>query len=555
LRSKLNIQTFEKDIAAHILELANRFDLEGRVTRLKQVDKGLWQATVSLEQLYEPEVLLTGNRVQAFSCDCTAGRKKIPCAHMTALLIQLKRFRTQRQEEIKARKRALARLKTEDLLEIVPPDHIYDFLSEQLKKNKQLQNAFQYRFFSYRDKERSIERIHELILPFLDENGVIIDNDPAIIKEINEFAAQLLVQASDLIGRGQSEMGYEICLTIIQYLKSRKNSKLQLNVSNKICYWIESTANQIHTNEDDAHFKFLLSGTKLAFTAGLTALVNQFIWSIQAYSGHQIARERIFEMTTKLINEENFKNVDILPILLAHIQNMPAEIRQTPWLDDLPIPPLHPQYYEDLTRLLIDGRDYEDALMIINSGLKRYPQHVDMKRMQCLILWELNQKDNLLASCESLISATLDPVDLEKAYLYLDKKGFKTLCTFLKKLFSGLPPTFSRFRLESHYFLILEDLKSLRSVILLSRSKKLLMEIIQLVDNKHDTWISETCELFLKDYLSDHIGPPASKTVQDTLKILIKRGLTNTVVHLNKYLKTHFPERMEEWNSIKFTSI
>jgi hypothetical protein len=555
LRSKLNIQTFEEEIAEHILGLANRFDLEGRVTRLKQVDKGLWQATVSLEQIYEPEVLLTGNRIQAFSCDCTAGRKKIPCAHMTALLIQLKRFRAQRQEEIKARRKALVRLKTSELLELVPHDQVYDFLNEQLKKSKQLENAFRYRFFSYRDKDRSVERIHELILPYLDENGVIIYNDPVISKEISELVDQILTQSNDLIERGETETGYQFCLAIIQYLRTGKNSKLYLNLAGKIGLWIEQKSNQINRIEDNFHFEFLLSGTKIAFTTGLTSLVNQFILSIQAYSGHHDARQRIFEMTTALIHEENFKNIEILPVLLAHIQNMPTAMRHTPWLDELPIPPLHPQHYSDLANLLIEGRDFEDGLTVINSGLKRYSQHIDLKRMQCLILWELNQKDLLVESCKSLVCATLEPQDLDKAYQYLDKKRFKSLSSFLLKHFKELPPTFIRYRLESHYYLLTDNLPEVQTVILESQSKKLLMEILYSLDTKHEIWMSETCVLFIKNYLNDHIGPPATKTVQDILKILGKRGLSKAIASLNHYLRTFFPERVDDWRSLSIPAI
>lgn len=109
---KLWLKDFELYINPATAQAGLDYLQRGQVKNLREVEKHFWVTLVDTDEgAYETEMMLTPNKIRAFTCECWAEGRKLMCGHIAASLFKVRQFLEKRAEE--HRQRAQAREKTD----------------------------------------------------------------------------------------------------------------------------------------------------------------------------------------------------------------------------------------------------------------------------------------------------------------------------------------------------------------------------------------------------------------------------------------------------------
>ncbi|MBK8557215.1 MAG: hypothetical protein IPL65_16270 [Lewinellaceae bacterium] len=106
---KYRLRDFEFSISPTTWNIAQDLVQEAAVHGLREVEKHFWIAQVNTpEGAVEVEIMLTPQRVKAYTCECWSENRRLMCPHIAATLLKVRQFLQQntaeRQEKARSRR-------------------------------------------------------------------------------------------------------------------------------------------------------------------------------------------------------------------------------------------------------------------------------------------------------------------------------------------------------------------------------------------------------------------------------------------------------------------
>lgn len=141
----LSLKDFEHHISASTWLAADDLVQAGAVKSLREVEAHFWVGKVEDgEASYETEVIITPNKIKAFTCECFTEGRRLMCPHVAASLVKVRQFLDQRTQERQARRDAAAaaalaepsRLTVRDALENVLPEDLEEFVRDYARRDR-----------------------------------------------------------------------------------------------------------------------------------------------------------------------------------------------------------------------------------------------------------------------------------------------------------------------------------------------------------------------------------------------------------------------------------
>jgi hypothetical protein len=139
---KLSLKDFEFHINPATWNTAQDLVQVGAVKNLREVERHFWVASVETEEgVFETEMIITPQKIKAFTCECFTEGRRLMCPHVAATLFKVRQFLEQQSEARKekaARKEAsaLSRLTVQTALEHATPEALDAFVRDYARKDR-----------------------------------------------------------------------------------------------------------------------------------------------------------------------------------------------------------------------------------------------------------------------------------------------------------------------------------------------------------------------------------------------------------------------------------
>ena len=131
----MTLNNFEENIDTRFLERGLQYYQEGNILTIEQIEKGLWEATVSGTENYEVIVELEDKKITYSSCSCPFNLADY-CKHQIAIFNFLK------YSDLAKNPHSGKIQKIQTLLDDFSPKKLKTVLFNILKENKDLRDDF-----------------------------------------------------------------------------------------------------------------------------------------------------------------------------------------------------------------------------------------------------------------------------------------------------------------------------------------------------------------------------------------------------------------------------
>jgi len=114
----------------------------GRVKNLREVERHFWLARVETDEGdFETEMMITPQKIKAFTCECFTEGRQLICVHVAASLVKVRQFLEQRAEERKLQQipvvsSELNRLTVQTALENATPEALETFVRAYARRDR-----------------------------------------------------------------------------------------------------------------------------------------------------------------------------------------------------------------------------------------------------------------------------------------------------------------------------------------------------------------------------------------------------------------------------------
>ena len=544
MRRTITLDQLETQVPEGVLAAAEKYFQEGRVEHLREIDKNLWQARITgFEQIIEPEVLLRGNYVKAFSCECSKGSKKVPCAHLIALLLLIRKVR--RQKIQKQASAAIPEFKTRDLIEILPESSLRKFLHDWSERDPEMVLALRAEFFHHFAARDHAGQLDVLFQPFLLEDGGLATEPASSLRSLQVLIRHVLRQTEALLISDEDPRAYINMGFILRHLSMTPGFRNRSSLAKHILQIVAKHGLRESLDPSSPRFDFLLKILPFVLAIDEEKLLPLVLLELQAYAGFSHAAVRINSTTGTLLRERRHAIGDPQALLLVYYQTLRAQDKQNNWIENLGLPRLSPSVYTNLASTLLGSGDFEGGMTLSAKGLEHYPHFADLLRIHIKCLWELHDFTHIPELLHRLLTIHLIPEDLDLAKAYLPVSTWESFCSKLGRALQALPSSYGRNVLLAETYFHSGNFGKLEDVIVESESPKLMQRFIGRLHALGPDSIVNLLERFLQRYLAQHLGPPATKTVSNLLGMLTAdedQSVRSRVIH---FLKERFPERLE----------
>ncbi len=216
------LKDFEFHINSGTWSTAQDLLQAGQVKNLREVERHFWVAQVeTLEGCFETEMIITPQKIKAFSCECFTEGRRLICAHVAASLVKVRQFLVQQAEEKKLKqlhseRTEQNRLTVQTALEHATPEALESFVRNYAKRDRDFALALKTWFAS---AITATENPYALVLGavFPKNNLVKILREPdfrRIYKTLEDLEIQLLAAATQQNHR----TSFQLSSTILEYL-------------------------------------------------------------------------------------------------------------------------------------------------------------------------------------------------------------------------------------------------------------------------------------------------------------------------------------------------
>jgi hypothetical protein len=150
----LTLNNFEKNIQAVILQRGRQYFEDDTVQDLEEEKQGIWTASVSGSADYAVGVVLSGQNIESFACDCPYDGGPV-CKHVVAVLYALKGTKPPKKKAAKTKQMGF-----EDLLLKIDLEELRDFVRDYKKESRDFGDKFML-FFADKDPQMDIAAKYE----------------------------------------------------------------------------------------------------------------------------------------------------------------------------------------------------------------------------------------------------------------------------------------------------------------------------------------------------------------------------------------------------------
>jgi hypothetical protein len=216
------LKDFEFHINSSTWSTAQDLLQAGQVKNLREVERHFWVALVeTAEGHFETEMIITPQKIKAFSCECFTEGRQLICAHIAAALVKVRQFLAQRAEEKKLKQvhsehTEQNRLTVQSALEHATPEALESFVRNYAKRDRDFALALKTWFAS---SITATENPYALVLSavFPKNNLVKTLREPdfrRIYKTLEDLEIQLMAAATQQNHR----TSFQLASTILEYL-------------------------------------------------------------------------------------------------------------------------------------------------------------------------------------------------------------------------------------------------------------------------------------------------------------------------------------------------
>lgn len=216
------LKDFEFHINSSTWSTAQDLLQAGQVKNLREVERHFWVAQVeTVERCFETEMIITPQKIKAFSCECFTEGRQLICAHIAASLVKVRQFLDHRAEEKKLQQlqpehTERSRLTVQTALENATPEALESFVRNYAKRDRDFALALKTWFAS---SITTTENPYALVLAavFPKNNMVKTLREPdfrRIRKTLEDLELQLMAAATQQNHR----ISFRLASTILEYL-------------------------------------------------------------------------------------------------------------------------------------------------------------------------------------------------------------------------------------------------------------------------------------------------------------------------------------------------
>ena len=233
------LKNIELEVNDEILQEGERLIAYNAIKRLEEVERNLWVSQLEEDATYEVEVMLTGTKVRATTCDCKFATDKNICSHIAATLLSILKIKKQKEvkkKQIKPTGATPKKLTTTSILNSVSSEDLNEFLKAYARNNKPFALALKARFVGKVQTLNDVEKYDQLIQSCI--NSVSKNTRKISINGMRQILA-MLNELHDQVDKNIAIQNYleafaiskAIFNNIIPILQREAEGKKNLNIS------------------------------------------------------------------------------------------------------------------------------------------------------------------------------------------------------------------------------------------------------------------------------------------------------------------------------------
>jgi hypothetical protein len=543
---KLWLKDFEFHINPVTWQAGQALVQNGQVKSLREVEKHFWVALVEAEEgSFETEVMLTPNKIRAFTCECWTEGRRLMCPHIVAALLKVRQFLEQRAEERRAQAAArppaeTTRLTVQSALENATPEALLEFVREYARRDRDFGLALKTWFASgITGTENPFLLVLDAVVPRT--GGSAKAPRDADLRRLRKTLDDLQIQLESALAERTYRLVFQIASAILQKAGPLV-ARLEEPRRAALLPFVETALHRL---------------TRLP-AAGMPPELREAIWNaLVELSGKgqvptELERETVFYLSAAAEEEEKFGRLREL-------------FDRTPY----PAPPL----VLHLFVAALARRQRPEAAIRVLEDYREKPSAVKDAVVQ---LYYLRQWDAATAAGEHFLAQNLfNPAqrrELEDLMLLLAEKtgDRQRQIAYLRRRFvqNGLPDTYLRLKTaaaetwSAEYDRLVQEVRSsgnlqrlaallaaegktgeLTALLREAESLTLLQQFEDLLLGADRDFLRDQYSGILGAYLSEHFGRQASGYVRDRLAGLLLKGETELVLSIIRDLTARFGDR------------
>ncbi len=273
------LKDFEHNISPATWEAADQLSQSGSVRNLREIETHFWIARVDVEDgSFETEVMITPQRIKAFSCECFTPGRSLMCVHIAASLLKIRQYLDKRAEERRAKAEAaqsneLSRITIQTVLENATAAELDLFVRDYARRDRDFGLALKTWFAgSITESENPYALVLESVFPkTVTAKGY---RDPEF-RRIRKALDGLEVQLNMAVDDGNFRGIFQICAAILMKTLPALE-KLEGNRREALLHFCQLALAKI-TEISERHLSIELreSAWQLVFDMGTTGLFPQ----------------------------------------------------------------------------------------------------------------------------------------------------------------------------------------------------------------------------------------------------------------------------------------
>jgi len=542
----------ELHIDIDTFETAEKYLEHNCLTSYTKTEYNLWTGTVKLDKSFEVEARISMGKVNDISCDCKEYSPDDPCAHITSMLIQLRRDQLTQSTEPNETRQSISRVKISDLLQKVDKDTLANFIQQYSRKNKAFANELK-AFLSplmadvtdtpyytqllqsamrmSRKKDNDISAKGAAHIKIISEELWLQAEDKVASKKYTEATAilkALSLQLPLIIDKvTKAQYFRELYTKTLQAFASFPDTLVSPELSDEIFRFlnVELPMHPIMDNNlDRQYFDTLLA---LAYTKEKKLILKQTIADAKKQSVNW--------------SKKNYINLVLFELLLAQEDGNVAQV------DKIIVNHLsHPDILIAALKNAAENNNWKQVRKLAEVGLNhKCNSGLQQVLYQYLYQEALQTEDTkrIIKFAEKLYLHTYESQYLEKAIAYKKEKELVSYYRSLLKMIKDAPFKTNKKKAIAEIYLKLDDIAELFAYIKKIKSLDLLQTLTPVLVNDYKVKVRAMYIYLISDYLKNHLGPVPTQRVRSILLFLRKLGNHNLVHAISDQLVKDFPER------------
>lgn len=544
----------ELNIDSDVYDVAESYLDRGCLTNYFKTETNLWSGVIDTGQRkYEIEVKIKAGQITNLTCDCNSYSMSSPCAHLAALLIQLRRDSLQEKKPSTQKvKREHSKIKISHLVNRVGKEELSNFILQYARKNRTFANELK-AFLSPVMSESVDTNYYSQLIQSAMRLSRKKDNDISakgaahvkiIIEELwlqseDKLASKKYTEATAIL----KALSSQIPIVIDKVTKKESFIDLFERTLNAFASFPQTLISP-KLGEDIFHFL----NEELPFNPIMEHRLEKVYLKTLLHLANTSIKKDILKNTIQTLKGQSDKWGKNTYVSLILFELMLAqEDKDKKHFDKIVQDHLtHPDILFHALKDAAESKNWMQVKNFAKIGLEQnFNKSLNIVLHQFLYQVAVetkNEKDQNKFG-ELLFLCTYDNQYLDSLLQNLDQKEQPT---FLKKLLKHVEKTdFHTLRKEAiaDIYLRLDDIASLIDYIKKIKSLDLLNKVMPLLLSNYNKQLKSLYTFLISDYLSYHLGPVPAQKVKKILINLRKAGAHDIVHYILAHLTKEFPER------------